>query len=85
MKKITTLNTQTRKIELISCLLQLYSICYFSISVLIADPVLDFEYYDLETVNTPVKVNVLKEWLIKSEYNISETKFLIDGFQRGSV
>ena len=37
----------------------------------------------METIKTPVKVKVLEELLTKSNYDQSETAFLLDGFTNG--
>ena len=42
-----------------------------------------FENYDLETVITPVKVDVLDKLLQQSQYPAAKAKFLIDGFRDG--
>ena len=42
-----------------------------------------FQNLDLNTVITPVKVDRLKELLVKSNYDPAETAFLVTGFSQG--
>ena len=45
--------------------------------------ILYYKNFDMDSIVTPVKVDVL-ETLLKSEgYDVKETKFLVDGFQNG--
>ena len=44
---------------------------------------LQYSNYDLESIKTPVKAEVLEQLLHESGYNTEETKFLIDGFKNG--
>ena len=45
--------------------------------------VLQFENLDLESIKTPVNVEMFHKLLIESEYDENETNFLIDGFKNG--
>ena len=45
--------------------------------------VLQYENFDLESIKTPVNVEVLKQLLIESDYDKEETKFLVEGFSNG--
>ena len=45
--------------------------------------VLVFENFDLESIKTPVNVEVFNQLLQESRYNTEETEFLIDGFRNG--
>ena len=45
--------------------------------------ILQFENFDLESIKTPVNVQVFKELLVQSNYDPHETEYLIDGFQNG--
>ena len=42
-----------------------------------------FENYDLENIVTPVKYNILEEFLRNSNYNPEKTEFLVNGFRNG--
>ena len=42
-----------------------------------------FENFDLESNVTPVNADILEQLLIQSEYDIDETKFLVNGFRHG--
>ena len=46
----------------------------------IVDTILNFEYKALQTINTPIKVPVLADWLQKLGYNKTETDFLVKVF-----
>ena len=43
----------------------------------------DYENFDLENICTPFDAERSNELLILSNYNKSETKFLVDGFTKG--
>ena len=45
--------------------------------------VLQFENFDLDSIKTPVEVEVLEDLLKRSSYDKKETEFLIDGFKNG--
>ena len=45
--------------------------------------VLQFENFDLQSIKTPVNVEVFKDLLVRSSYDKKETDFLIDGFTNG--
>ena len=42
-----------------------------------------FENYDLESVITPVKVDILEQFLRETKYDIKKTNKLISGFRHG--
>ena len=48
-----------------------------------SDEILYYENYDMDTVVTPVNVEVLKQLLLESNYCKDETEFLIEGFTNG--
>ena len=43
----------------------------------------DFGNYDLQNVQTPIKVDKLQDLLAWTKYNEKETKFLLKGFRTG--
>ena len=45
--------------------------------------VLQFENLDLESIKTPVDVDMLERLLVESQYSKSETEFLVNGFRNG--
>ena len=45
--------------------------------------ILQYENKDLDTIKTPVNVEVLKKLLVESNYDKKETDFLVDGFSNG--
>ena len=47
------------------------------------EQILYFENFDLTTIVTPVKVDVLEKLLIQSNYCPHKTKFLVKGFTSG--
>ena len=60
----------------------LTNVLYFSY----ADSTTDyFEHtnFDMSSVVTPIRVDVLKELLLQSNYNWGKTKYLIEGFTEG--
>ena len=42
-----------------------------------------YKNFDLTSIVTPVKVNVLEKLLIESKYDVKETAFLVNGFKQG--
>lgn len=42
-----------------------------------------FENYDLETIVTPVRTDMLEKLLVESDYPRDKTKFLVEGFKSG--
>ena len=42
-----------------------------------------FHNYDLEHISSPVKVSELKKLLLKTEYDVQETAFLVKDFTEG--
>ena len=49
----------------------------------IVESVQHFEYLDIKSLNTPIKIAVLAKWLKRSNYEETEANFLIDGFKNG--
>ena len=44
---------------------------------------LGFENFDLESIVTPLKESVLRNLLLQTNYDVTESEFLIDGFMNG--
>ena len=49
----------------------------------VADPIPQYQNYDLQNVVTPIQTDILEDMLVKTAYSPSETKFLIEGFRSG--
>ena len=51
--------------------------------IAVADQILYYENFDLESLATPIKVDRLQQLLEATKYPQKETKFIVDGFTNG--
>ena len=42
-----------------------------------------YENLDIDNIKTPVNADVLEQYLMETNYNAEETKFLVEGFREG--
>ena len=44
---------------------------------------MEFENFDLNKINTPVKAHVLRRYLKQADYDVKKTNYLFKGFKQG--
>ena len=59
------------------------SLLYYILFTAQQEEILLYQNFDLENIVTPVNVQKFEELLVESQYDKTETEFLIDGFKNG--